>query len=111
MKHKLIAVAVLSAVSTSAFAGNESWALGNGGHPGLARNAIYDPAQGPLPMERRFLMTREGAEEARYNAQNPAPAVVSQPATVALTSRWLTTKPAWQQSASWLSRWVLKSLA
>ena len=82
MKHKLIAVAVLSAVSTSAFAGNESWAL-NQGSTGGVRNAIYDPAQGPLPMERRFLMTREGAEEARYNAQNPAPAVVSQPAAVA----------------------------
>lgn len=83
MKHKLIVIAVLSAVSTSAFAGNESWALGNG-NPAQARNAIYDPAQGPLPMERRFLMTREGAEEARYNAQNPAPAVVvTRPAALA----------------------------
>ena len=83
MKHKLIVIAVLSAVSTSAFAGNESWAL-NQGSTGGVRNAIYDPAQGPLPMERRFLMTREGAEEARYNAQNPAPAaVISQPAAVA----------------------------
>ena len=83
MKHKLIVVAVLSAVSTSAFAGNESWAL-NQGSTGGVRNAIYDPAKGPLPMERRFVMTREGAEEASYNAQNPAPAaVISQPAAVA----------------------------
>jgi hypothetical protein len=84
MKHKLIVIAVLSAVSTSAFAGNESWALSNGSSGRIPSNAIYDPAQGPLPMERRFLMTREGAEEARYNAQNPAPAaVISQPAAVA----------------------------
>ncbi|MFZ8959521.1 MAG: hypothetical protein ACO2ZI_07370, partial [Paracoccaceae bacterium] len=48
----------------------------------MARNAIYDPAQGPLPMERRFIMTREGAEEARYNAQNPAP--VAAPAAPAV---------------------------
>lgn len=73
MKHKLMVVAVLSAVSTSVLAGNEPWALSNGSGGRIPSNAIYDPAQGPLPMERRFVMTREGAEEARYNAQNPAP--------------------------------------
>lgn len=81
MKYKVMVIAVLGAVSIGAqAAGNEPWALGNGGHPGLARNAVYDPTQGPLPPERRFVMTREGAEEARYNAQNP---VVTPPAAVA----------------------------
>jgi len=72
MKHKLMVVAVLATMSTGAGAGNEPWAL-NQSSSGGVKNAIYDPAQGPLPMERRFVMTREGAEEARYNAMNPAP--------------------------------------
>lgn len=41
----------------------------------------YDPSKGPLPPERRFVMTREGADEARYNMQNPASAALAQVAT------------------------------
>lgn len=67
----VVAAAVLIAVSGSVLAQSYST---NPFNP-----AIYDPSKGPLPMDRRFVMTREGTEEARYNAQNP-------PALVATTS-------------------------
>jgi len=67
----VLAGAVILAVSGTAVAQSYSaW-------PG--RPAIYDPNSGPLPPERRFVMTREGAEEALYNAQKPASAAL-QPA-------------------------------
>jgi hypothetical protein len=44
---------------------------------GGQRAPIYDPSKGPLPMDRRYVMTREGAEAAAYEAQNRS---VAQPA-------------------------------
>lgn len=70
----VLAGAVILAVSGTVTAQSHSLLPG--------RPAVYDPASGPLPPERRFVMTREGAEEARYNAQNPVVAA-PQPATVA----------------------------
>ena len=43
----------------------------------IAQTSIYDPARGPIPNDRRYVMTREGVEAARYEALNP-PVVVSQ---------------------------------
>ena len=59
----VLAAAAILAVSGPALC--QSWAL-NPNAP-----AVYDPAKGPLTPERRFVMTREGVEESRYNAQNP----------------------------------------
>ena len=43
--------------------------------PSPAGSNTYDPSKGPLSLERRFVMTREGFDEARYNAQNPTTVV------------------------------------
>ena len=59
----VLAAAAILAVSGPALC--QSWAL-NPNAP-----AVYDPAKGPLTPERRFVLTREGVEESRYNAQNP----------------------------------------
>jgi len=44
-----------------------------------AQAPLYNPANGPLPNDRRYVMTREGAEAAQYEAQRP-PKVIAQPA-------------------------------
>lgn len=72
----IFAVTIL-ALTGSALAQSHSL---NPGQP-----AIYDPSKGPLPAERRFVMTREGVEEARHNAQNPKP--MSAPLAVAPVQR------------------------
>lgn len=67
MKHRN---ALIFAVLYSAAA----CALAQSHAPSPAGSNSYDPSRGPLPPERRFVMTREGLDEARYNALNPAPA-------------------------------------
>ena len=52
----------------------------------IAQTSIYDPARGPIPNDRRYVMTREGVEAARYEALNP-PVVVAQSAPVAPAPR------------------------
>lgn len=73
-------VAVLALISTAAWA--QPWGLGQSNGQ---RSAIYDPAQGPLPPDRRYVMTREGAEAAAYEAQQRAqqPRVAAPTAAVA----------------------------
>jgi hypothetical protein len=44
-----------------------------------AQAPLYNPANGPLPNDRRYVMTREGAEAAQYEAQHPLK-VIAQPA-------------------------------
>lgn len=76
--HKALLVAVLYSAST--------YALAQSHGPSPAGSNSYDPTKGPLPLERRFVMTREGLDEARYNAQNavvaPAPVAAPAPALV-----------------------------
>jgi len=93
-KLHVLTVASMLAISGTVLA--QSYSL----QPG--RPAIYDPAAGPLPPERRFVMTREGAEEARYNAQKPESAVVTTSAPIRKTyalpervTRTVVSAPAW----------------
>jgi len=74
MKTRLIAIAVLAAAGV---AQAQPWALPAGSTPS---KAVYDPAAGPLPLDRRYMMTREGAEAARYEAMHPQPVAQAQPA-------------------------------
>lgn len=67
MKTKLLAVAVFATI-TGAQAQNEPWAMPVSA--GIPR-AVYDPSKGPLPLDRRYVMTREGSEAARYEALHP----------------------------------------
>jgi hypothetical protein len=86
MKTKLIAVAILATMS-GAQAQNEPWAMPvSAGTP----RAVYDPATGPLPPDRRYMLTREGYEAVRYEALNPgafAQAQPAQPVTVATSAQ------------------------
>lgn len=75
MKLKLVALAVFVAAAGSAQA--QSWTF-PGSYP--APKAIYDPSQGPLPLDRRYMMTREGAEAARYEAEMATTVAQAQPA-------------------------------
>jgi len=75
MKTRLIALAVLAA-TTATVQAVEPWAFPT--NP--PTKAIYDPAAGPLPLDRRYMMTREGAEAARYEAMNPQTVAQAQPA-------------------------------
>jgi hypothetical protein len=76
MKTKLVALAVLVSIAGTAQA--QSYAMPTA-WPGST--AIYEPANGPLPLDRRYMMTREGVEAARYEQQNPR--VVAQVQTAA----------------------------
>ena len=78
MKTKLIAVAILATMS-GAQAQNEPWA--SPVSAGIPR-AVYDPATGPLPPDRRYMLTREGYEAVRYEALNPGAFAQAQPAPV-----------------------------
>ena len=78
MKTKLVALAVFAAVAGPVHA--QSW--GMPGAPANSPPAIYDPAKGPLPSDRRYVMTREGVEAARYEAEMATKVAQAQPAPV-----------------------------
>ena len=95
MKLSAIALIVLAGSAYGQVSSNqkEPWSTADRGGP-----ALYDPAKGPLTPTQRFVLTREGIEEQRYNAMNPAPAMViaQAPAPVAapvIRSYALPTRP------------------
>ena len=75
MKLKLLALTCLVAVGAHAQTSSyptigsntkEPWSLDARGGP-----AIYDPTKGPVPDERKYVLSREGGEEQLYKQMNP----------------------------------------
>lgn len=68
----------------------------------IAQTSYYDPAKGPLPNNQRYVMTRIGAEAAKYEAEHP-PVVMAQatPRSYALPERAVVVQP---QAPEWFVR-------
>lgn len=75
MKLKLLTLTCFMAVgayaqtpgyATTGSNTKEPWSLDSRGGP-----AIYDPAKGPVPDERKYVLTREGGEERLYKQMHP----------------------------------------